>query len=176
MLRRTVQTFCVLLVVAVLTMFVVSNVTAQENRFAKYYDEGVIALGGGLVTGATLNEMQDEIDGSIEEMDLDDSRCFGFYKVDYDEGGSVYIAINENTGKLVYKLSFYDVDKKESIKNYLEKKCGNPIKERGTLFYYYKDLGFKVTPYNDDVFQLWVGSVARWDNAAEDTSFNPFEK
>lgn len=176
MLRKTIQTLCVLLLVALFSVFVVSNTSAQENRFAKYYDEGSIALGGGLVTGATLDEIQNSVDGSIKKMDLDDSRCFNFYKIDYDEGGKNYIGINRNTGKLVYELNFYDVDERESTENYLEKKCGEPVEARDTLFYHYKDLGFKITPYNDDVFQLWVGSVARWDNAAEDTTFNEFEK
>lgn len=176
MLRETIQTLCVLLLVALFSVFIVSNSSAEETKYAKYYDEGTVALGNGLVTGQTIEDIQEEVDGSIKEMDLDKERFFNFYKIDYDEGSKNYIAINGNTGKLVYELNFYDVDEREETENFLEKKCGEPVEARDTLFYHYKDIGYKVMSYDDDHFQLWVGSVARWDNAAEDGYFNEFEK
>jgi len=120
-----------------------------------------IDLGNGVETGMGLSKVSQKID--LEHYKT--SKGLTAYKrVDY----SVYYFFDEDTHILLYKLQFFLDKKWDVMAEKVGNICGNPVilkSEIGYTYFFNKgDLGFKLMDYNDEAFQLWIGSVSLWND------------
>lgn len=175
------KTSGILMMVMVLCLIgFVGNVSAA--KFAKQFSPEVIALGHSVVTSMTIQNFKSEAEGEVKEItDIDDAEDLIIYKLNTSDG-SYYYFFNKDTTKLMYGLYLYDISYKEELMSDLREQCGQPIEsenDSGNLVYFYKygGIGYKVMPYDDDSFQLWVGSIKLWNDFVEDNpEFREFQE
>lgn len=130
-----------------------------------------IKLTDGVHTGMSFEEVSKKIDLKLH-IEQDILKLYN--RVDTN----VYYAFNTRKDELAYKVSFFSIKSWDKMMNKFTEKLGEPYKRKssaGMITHFWEfgdDRGLKMSnnPEWEEAFQLWYGSVSRWNEIAESHS------
>lgn len=141
-----------------------------------YSTASAVVLDYDIETGMTVNQVKDEIRIKLYKNQhnlemyrkISSAGPFKFYS-------NVFYAFNKNTNELMYRIKFVDEEEGAELFTLLKNSYGKPavkINRRGNKIYFFSnnDAGFKLSKSNlvdEGGWQVWFGSISKWNAFAE---------
>lgn len=166
MVKSMFSKISVMALFGLILMFLVFTSNVSAAQWAYEHEEGTVQLAENFATGMTISEIQEAVEDAdkpkLERQGEDTGLVF--YTRD-----NIYYMFDKRSKELLYKLILYKDSHRDDIIEDLTERCGEEPAERGgTLFWIDGDEGFKIMEYDEDLFQMWVGSVSLWEEFAEE--------
>jgi len=153
MLKR----FYFTVILVVLSLFVVGNCFAN------------VKISDGIYSGMTLEQVKNQIE--LEKHGTDK----GLVSYRQPEEFDIYFFRQDNM-ELIYKISFFQIQSWDKMMNLLKSNsvCYTAKENNNGLITHFfnlgDDVGVKMSKYNDKAFQIWYGSISRWNELAKENN------